>query len=253
MITSIQNVALPKLMKEVVKANKILYIYDLSPESLKELQTVLKGADYYQGNIDGIYGKKTLAAFRTFKKEAYLSRVTEIGPSTVAALERLADKATLTEQETRKPPVINKYAGQHTGASAIIPGGTRVHSNEYIVNGVPLTWGEMTKDLSRIPHSEQVVKNILLVARKFGKIRRKFGQPLRINSGYRPPHLKIGATYSQHKVGKAIDISPMNSKDLQRLWKVCVASDTIGLGDGKRRGFVHCDWRSRSRRVVFGY
>ena len=248
------NLKFGALDEEIVKANKVLYCQELSSSAIEELQTVLKKSNYYHGRIDGIYGINTLNALKNYKTDSYFSHPTQIGPGTVRALKRLAEVATVTEQPPLQKPQLNPLTGSSKGASIRLPGGAIAYEHELIVPGIPLTWGEMTKGLTRKPENEQIVRNIIYVAEKFGKIRSAFGAPIKITSGYRPPHLKIGSKYSQHKVGLAIDICPMDRADLYKLWNVCVKSDAVGLGRGIHRGFCHADWRQNGqRRVVFGY
>jgi Peptidase M15/Putative peptidoglycan binding domain len=242
------------LESEICVPNKTLYCQELSTGALRELQAVLKSVGYYNGGVDGIYGINTLNAIAAFKKDSYLNRPTEIGKGTVEALKKLGDRAGAVKEEqvARQAPVINTQAGKQTGKSVMLPGNIRVHENEWIIPGVALTWGEMTKGLTRIPVSTEVVGNIIGVAKAFAQVRADINLPLRINSGYRPPELKIGASKSQHKLGNAIDVCPING-DLNRLWEVGVKSSAIGLGKGMHLGFVHLDWRPNSKRVVFSY
>ena len=246
---------LVNLNREIVQTGKVVYPQELSKNAIVELQQVLKTAGYYKGKVDGIYGIKTLNAVINFKTDAYQSRPKVIGAGTVKLLEGLKDKADISEQRgDGKQPTVNKQAGTHTGKSVILPGGTRVHANELILPSIPLTWGEMTKNLTRVPHSIEVVRNIIEVTIEFGKIRNKINQPLKINSGYRPPHLKIGSNRSLHKVGSAIDVRTLNLKDIYLLWNVMAQSSFVGLGRGMKRGFVHGDLRKTGqRRVVFNY
>lgn len=242
------------LESEVCLANKTLYCQQLSKNALIELQTALAAGEYYKDRVDGIYGINTLKAIAAFKEDSYLNRPTEIGRSTVEALKKLADKASVLKDEhiVIEKPVLNKLAGSLTGKSVMLPGKVRAYEHQWIVAGVPLTWGEMTAGLTRIPVSLEVVENIIFVAKSFAKIREAIGVPVRVNSGYRPPELKVGASKSQHKLGKAMDLCPLDG-DLNRLWQVAVKSDAIGLGRGMHLGFVHVDWREGSKRVVFSY
>ena len=242
------------LDREIVVPNRALYCQQLSSLAIRELQAVLKSADYYTGQIDGIYGVKTLQALSGYKKDSYFARPTEIGPGTVAALKKLADKATINEQAPLKKPKLELMIGKHVGAAVMLPGNIKVHEHELILPDVPLTWGEMTKGLTRVPESEEIVRNIRYMAEKFGKIRGAIAQPLKVTSGYRPPDLKIGASKSQHKLALAFDLCPFNPGDLWQLWNVCTKSDAVGLGRGMKKGFVHADWRrTGERRVVFDY
>ena len=55
-------------------------------EKVKEIQTRLKRWGYYTGNIDGIYGKKTVAAVKYFQRQNGLTVDGICGEQTLAAL-----------------------------------------------------------------------------------------------------------------------------------------------------------------------
>ncbi len=55
-------------------------------EKVKEIQTRLKRWGYYTGNIDGIYGKKTVAAVKYFQRQNGLTVDGVCGEQTLAAL-----------------------------------------------------------------------------------------------------------------------------------------------------------------------
>lgn len=246
---------LVQLRDSIVVRNTVLRYDQLDRRSAMELQIVLQQAGYYQGLLDGIPGARTAKALAEFKKDSYLTDPELIGAGTVKLLENLANKASLSEQGSLGKIELNPQAGKHTGKSIVLPNKVRVHANEWIVSGVPLTWGEMTKELTRVPDSETVVKNIIAIAKEFGWVRQKINQPLKITSGYRPPHLKIGAEKSFHKVGLAIDVRTMDLKDIYKLWEVMAQSKFIGLGRGMKHGFAHADlgYRKGAKRVVFNY
>ncbi|MBO7275209.1 MAG: spore cortex-lytic enzyme [Clostridia bacterium] len=55
-------------------------------EKVREIQTRLKRWGYYTGNIDGIYGKKTVAAVKYFQRQNGLTVDGVCGEQTLAAL-----------------------------------------------------------------------------------------------------------------------------------------------------------------------
>lgn len=232
---------------------------DFNQQALVEIQTILKANNYYHGVVDGLVGPKTYQAFAKFKADRYLAYPTWVGYSTIKALDAIKPSKIkpLTQESSpiysiAKEVKLNLFAGTKTGRSMTLPGNILVYQNQYIVPGIPLTWGEMTKNCTRVPHSKQIVRNIIHIAEQFSKIRSVYGSALHITSGYRPPHLKIGARYSQHKRGLAIDVFPLDRK-LNRLWQIVLKSNVVGVGDGRKKGFIHCDWRTNSKRVIFNY
>lgn len=139
-----------------------------------------------------------------------------------------------------------------------LPTGEIVASSQRIIDTIPLTWGEMTKDCTRIPLSKQIVANIRIIAQEFGEIREKAGCPLVITSGYRPPAVNRaigGASHSQHIQGLAIDLKPgPGGITLDQLWEIIrVTAKTGGVGDGRKRGFIHRDRRPNNSVIYFGY
>ena len=139
-----------------------------------------------------------------------------------------------------------------------LPNGDIVRANARIIETIPLTWGEMTKDCTRIPPTNQIVWNIHIIAKEFGEIRDKAGCPLIVTSGYRPLAVNRavgGASHSQHIQGLAIDFKPAaGGISLNRLWEIVkTVAKTGGVGDGRHRGFIHRDRRPNKRAIYFGY
>lgn len=137
----------------------------------------------------------------------------------------------------------------------LLPNGKNVYPSTEIISGIPLTWGEMTKDCTRIPTTQDLIDNAVKLAEVWGEVRKKWGSQLIVTSGYRPPKVNRmvgGASQSQHLFFRAIDMYPANG-NLDNLWEL-VKRDSrfIGLGDGRKRGFIHCDIRPGSR-VIFDY
>jgi hypothetical protein len=102
-----------------------------------------------------------------------------------------------------------------------IPGIGLIDLNDPIYVGSHFTWGEATRDGSRIPRDtlyrgewvsgEEIADNITKLARELDKIRSQFGNnPIVINSWYRPPEVNAltdgAAEKSYHLIGLAIGI-----------------------------------------------
>ena len=60
--------------------------YGSTGDEVKQIQTKLKRWGYYTGNVDGIYGSKTVAAVRYFQSKNGLSIDGIAGPKTLAAM-----------------------------------------------------------------------------------------------------------------------------------------------------------------------
>lgn len=219
-------------------------ITELPKELVEEIQNLLKI------EVDGIVGEKTKAAFEDFKKQKNLEYPLVLGVTTAKELIELG--------EEEEQSVDDKTDIVKSGSFMILPNNTKVFADEQIIKGIPLTWGETTKDCTRVPLTIEHVKNALEVARRFGKVRENFGSPITITSGYRPPQVNSqigGARNSQHLYFKAIDMIPVNG-EFKKLWAVLKDSDFSGLGDGvfmgRNKGFFHADIRPGGR-VIFPY
>lgn len=236
--------------------NKKVYLKDFNQLAIKELQIILQHNNYYSGIIDGLLGPKTYKGLAQFKKDRYLEYADRLGFSTLKALELVAPK---TKQKFTPERVsidenikLNLFAGKKLGNSMRLPDKTLVYANEWIIPGIPFTWGEITKECIRIPESQNIVDNIIHLVKQYSLIRNQLNMPIKITSGYRPSYLKIGAEKSQHKQGLAIDAIPID-KDLNKLWNIILKSNAYGIGDGRKFGFVHSDWRQNKQRVIFNY
>jgi len=228
-------------------------IYDLDSDLLKEIQHILKV------EVTGICCKTTAEKFAEFKEKNYLEHSDLLGPTTALSLIESVEAHQVTEQTVDIPTKVQKEAGSKTGRSAVIPLVGLVYQHEYIVEGIPLTWGEMTKglDARRIPSTEEVVRNLMKTAKVFGIARAKYGKPVAVSSGYRPAHLGIGARRSQHILAKAGDTFPLMKSDIKQWYNILrVTPGVMGLGDAmspKQGGFVHFDLREERSQVRFGY
>lgn len=228
-------------------------IHDLDSDILKEIQSILAI------QVTGVCCGETIKKFAEFKEKNYLQYPDRLGPSTALSLIESIHPHDISEQLEDIPTKVIADAGCRSGNTANLPGLGLVYANEYIVPGIPLTWGEMTKNFNprRIPDSKQIVENLIATAKVFGIARAKYGKPVVITSGYRPANLGIGASRSQHIPGKAGDSFPVDRNDT-RLW-YNILRDTpgvMGLGDAtdpRKGGFVHFDIRDERSQVRFGY
>lgn len=230
-------------------------------DTMKWIQGQLALAGYLEkSGVDGYVGPKTLAAFAAFKKDYYLAYPEDIGQSTIDVLADVEEKHDVSDQVDNVPTTTNASAGSKSGRSATFPVVGLIYENEMVVPGSNITWGEMTAGLSRKPIStsdfgsaDQVVRNMMEMAKVFGKVRSKFGSPIAINSAYRPPNLSIGAGRSQHKYGRALDVRPLNGDYATLLSVIKSIPEIKGVGiAGPSKGFWHMDIRPGSR-VYFNY
>jgi len=226
---------------------------DLDPGILREIQNILTV------EVTGVCCQNTITKFAEFKESMYLEYPDRLGGSTAASLLESIHKHEVSEQLEDVPTQVNVNAGSRTGNSVIIPGEGLVYANQYIVPGIPLTWGEMTKrlDARRIPNSRQLVENIVAFTKVFGIARDKYGKAVAFSSGYRPANLGIGASRSQHILGKAGDSFPLIKNDLKKWYNILkVTPGVMGLGDATNPGqgeFVHFDIRDEKWQVRFDY
>lgn len=239
-------------MSYVPSISGVLKLSELNSHVLKWIQVQLNKGGYDCGKEDGLYGPKTAKAFANFKEDFYLAYPDLISNATLELLASMGSKGSVSEQGQglNQKPLIN--AGSKTGQSANLPSVGLVYANEWILPGCYITWGEMTKNLSRKPVQIAEVQNIQNVARAFGRIRTKFGSAIGVTSGYRPAHLGIGVPNSQHIPGRAADIYPLNG-NFSKLLEVIKSEPAIkGIGLGQAKGFLHIDLRPGNR-VIFKY
>lgn len=79
-----------------------------------------------------------------------------------------------------------------------------------IIPGGNFSWGEATKDFTRLPPDEAITKRIIKLAREIQPYRERFGHILHVNSWYRPPDVNKavgGAAESRHLFGDGADLS----------------------------------------------
>lgn len=215
-------------------------------EVIKAVQSQLVKVDLLEGNIDGVAGPLTLAAFAKFKKSEYLEYPDVLGKSTVIAL--------LEATEDRKPPKDVQTIGD-SKHKALLPGVGWLTGDNALFLGGNFTWGEFTKNLTRIPQNENVVNNIYRLAEHLEAVRSRFdGAAIIITSAYRPPFVNSavgGASNSQHLYGTAADIvvSGINPHEVYKRLNTWHGSKG-GLGDSA--SFTHIDLRNYRARWNYG-
>jgi len=210
-------------------------------------------------DADGLIGNRTRTAFANFKRDASLSDPELIGGTSITLLQQLDAPHKVSEQQQTLTAKANPIAGTRSGKRAILPVVGEIYENEWIADGSYLTWGEMLRGFSRMPvgsatfgSEDQLVKNMLATAAVFKIVRQKFGSPIAINSAYRPYTLDIGASRSQHKYGRALDLRPLNG-DFKKLLEVVKNTSAIkGIGLAQP-SFLHVDIRPEKKRTIFRY
>ncbi|PSN12727.1 peptidase M15A [filamentous cyanobacterium CCT1] len=108
------------------------------------------------------------------------------------------------------PPPAPPPPPQYVGRPFKLPGNVSTfYTDQPIIPGGSFTWGEATRDATRIPETQAIVDNIIGLARALQPARDRLNRPFRITSWYRPPAVNAavgGASRSQHLFGKAADI-----------------------------------------------
>lgn len=233
---------------------RVVAIGDASQGLVAEVQTILKGLNLYDGSVDCIPGPQTHTAFCQFKEKHYLGQGDLLGETTAASLLEYGEGHQVSEQEENKGqnPIDSNCLGSQTGAQMYLPEKGLVYSNELIVPGVPLTWGEVTKNGTRVPENAAIVANITAIARVFGDVRERYGSPIAVTSGYRPPKVNAavgGAKRSRHLAGLALDLVPVDG-NVERLFVTCQAVKGV-TGIGKANNFIHVDARFGARALWY--
>lgn len=237
------------------KKNCVNLIEFLNPDLIREIQLCLKRLELYSGEIDGLYGQKTKDAYEKFKLERHLDSPELIGSSTALSLIESSHDVIEEQIGSDSNLELNPELGKSTGNTMNLPTGELVYANQFVIPGrTPnLTWGEVTKNCTRVPQTNRNLLAIDKIALIFQEIRDKYGEPIAVTSGYRPLDVNKavgGARYSRHIEGDALDITGSN---LIRLLEIVRSIDGVtGLGLGMHRGFIHIDAR-KSPRVVFNY
>lgn len=126
-----------------------------------------------------------------------------------------------------------------------------VTANQAIYLGSNFTWGEATKNLTRIPENENITVRIVRMARVMDEVRKYLGdKPISVTSWYRPSAVNRavgGASQSQHLNGGAVDFNVAGMTPAQVYAKLEPWWGNRG-GLASAAGFTHIDIRgSRAR------
>lgn len=113
-------------------------------------------------------------------------------------------------QPAPSPTPAPRPSPSYSGIPFKLPGNVSTfYTGQPIIPGGNFTWGEATKNATRIPENTTIVNNIIALARELQKARNQIGRPFQVNSWYRPPAINRavgGATRSQHLYGNAADL-----------------------------------------------
>lgn len=233
-------------MNPLQNLEKSYKLTEAPKEIVAAVQTQLCQVHLLDGAIDGIAGKRTLAAFAKFKQLEYLEHPDLLGKSTAQAL--------LEATQTHTPPKDGAIAPTDE-RKVFFPKIGWIASSDRVFLGGHFTWGEFTKGLTRAPQNKSVIDNILRLADYLEDVRGLFGNAtITINSGYRPPAVNAsvgGASNSQHLYGAAADIVvrgfvPREVYKRLNDWH----GSKGGLGDS--RTFTHIDLRGYKARWNYG-
>jgi putative chitinase len=128
----------------------------------------------------------------------------------------------------------------------------------------PVNWGDMASPAGQFITVGEMLRNdprrrpapgspeehrLIVLAKEFDAIRRAWGGAIVITSGYRPEPFNRqvgGVPNSRHVFGDALDISPADGR-LTEMFQWLKIRWSGGLGDGRKRGFIHIDMRDGGR------
>ena len=233
-------------MKALENLEKAYKLPDAPKEIIKAVQHQLITVGLLDSVSDGIAGKLTMSAFAKFKEMEFLEYPDLLGQSTAIAL--------LEATNTRNPPTDNDIPKPNEHR-AFFPKIGWVAQNDRIHLGGHFSWGEFTKNLTRIPQNEKVIIGISRLAYYLEDVRSLFGNPLiTINSGYRPPivnHAVGGASNSQHLYGAAADIVVSGIRPHEVYTRLNAWHGSKG-GLGDSAYFTHIDLRGYRARWNYG-
>lgn len=141
-----------------------------------------------------------------------------------------------------------------------LPSGRSVSIDTPIYLDSHFTWGEATKNCTRIPRDLYIngslcataiaIENrIINIAKRLDKLRTNLGnRPILVTSWYRPSSVNRsvgGAIWSRHLFGDAVDIKSLYFSPLE-IYKLAEPNHDGGIGCYST--FVHIDWRGKKAR-----
>lgn len=236
-----------KSLKEPLYLNK----GNIPSVLIREIQSILKEGNYYLGEINGYLDDRLFTAFREFKRKSYLEYPDVLGKTTVVALLELVDEA-------KHPIPLDVVAPKSTiskGKSFKLPTGETVYCDQRIGSCEHFTWGEATKNGTRIPSDTTIVNNIVRHARYLELVRTLLGNRLiTTNSWFRPVEINRlvgGVSNSTHILGFASDITVEGIPPLEVYRKINNWHGARG-GLGRSSEFTHLDERGYYARWEYG-
>lgn len=241
------NYPVLKSLKEPLYLNK----GNISPILIREIQSILKEGNYYLGEINGYLDDRLFTAFKQFKQKSYLEYPEVLGKSTVVALLEIVAEAehSIPSDAVKSELTITK------GKSFKLPGGERVYCDQKIGTCKNFTWGEATKNGTRIPPNSVVVNNIVRYA-EYLEIVRAFleNRSITASSWFRPVEVNRlvgGVSNSTHILGFASDIIVQGIPPLEVHRKLNNWHGARG-GLGRSAEFTHLDLRGCYARWHYG-
>lgn len=234
-------------MNALENLEKTYKLANAPKDVIRAVQGQLLKVHLLDGVADGVAGKFTLSAFAEFKKLEYLEHPELLGKSTAIAL--------LEATSNRNAPSDEPAKSKDTSLKVFFPKIGWVGANEPVHAGGNFSWGEFTKNLTRVPQTEKVVDAISSLAYYLEDVRSQFGQPsITITSGYRPPvinKLVGGASNSQHLYGAAADVVVAGIRPHEVYKQLDKRHGSKGgLGNGS--SFTHIDLRGYRARWAYG-
>lgn len=234
-------------MKALETLEKTYKLTEAPKDVVKAVQHQLISVGLLDSVSDGIPGKLTLSAFAKFKELEYLEYPDLLGKSTaIALLEATYERSAPTDEPTK---------AKDTSLKAFFPKIGWVGVKDPIHPGGHFNWGELTKNLTRVPQNEVVVNQIAKLAYYLEDVRELFGSPsIIINSGYRPPVVNKavkGASNSQHLYGTAADIVVSGIRPHEVYKRLNSWHGSKG-GLASSSSFTHLDLRGYRARWSYG-
>lgn len=220
-------------IKDIVKNQKLTL----------EIQTLLKEGGFLKGKIDGIFGTDTETAYKNFKRIAFLEHPDLLGKTSVIALLELDDNAEHPiPSEAIKTPIPTLIRDK----SFRLSGGEVLFCKQKILGSESFTWGEATKEGSRVPANHLVITKIIEIAEYLELVKVVFeNKPIIITSWYRPPNINKqigGVSNSRHLIGDAVDFQIQGVPPLDVYKRLHNWHGSRG-GLGKSTAFTHIDLR----------
>lgn len=143
-----------------------------------------------------------------------------------------------------------------TGAvQAVVDKGKEITGMQYFtVSELTRSSTAQSRGIDNTPPSEHRANLESLIVNCLDPIRRLYGRPIIVSSGYRSPALNAavgGVANSQHTTGQAADLVPASGGSLEGLFRAAVQFGDFDQLIMEQRGaskWVHVSWRPTNRR-----